>query len=181
MTKKSVSQRGTASVEIVVMLPFFLALLGAVFYLHGLAAATQAAGMAARSCAWSYALAGCEGSLPPICEEIGLGKPEGLRIGLPGSELEIKPNGEMDFDGSWFDAVADIPVLGAVVKGIFGVGKRIKATRKADEFMGDDKEVVTASTYVLCNTKAESWSDQVSKLFTRLLDCNEKTDALCKD
>jgi hypothetical protein len=39
---------------------------------------------------------------------------------------------------------------------------------------------VSASNYVLCNTKAESWSDKVTELFHQLINCDEKKDALCK-
>jgi hypothetical protein len=174
-------RRGTVSVEIMVMLPVFVSLFFAVTYLHGLGTATQAAGVAARACAWTYALQGCDGNVPSACQQIALGKPEGLRISLPGSELELMPNGETDFTGSWFDAIAELPVLGPAVKSVFGVGRRIKATRSTQEYMQEGQKIVSASNYVLCNTKAESWSAKIATLFDQLMNCDEKRDPLCKD
>jgi hypothetical protein len=174
-------RQGTASVEIVIMLPIFLALLFAVTYLHGLGSAFQSAAMAARACAWSYALQGCQGKVDSTCSQIPLGRPEGLRISLPGSEIELKASGEVDFDGSWFDAIAEMPLLGPAVKSVFGVGKRIKATRSYPKYMAKGNDTTTASTYVLCNVVAETWSNKVGDLLARVRDCNPKRDALCKD
>jgi hypothetical protein len=104
-----------------------------------------------------------------------------LRISLPGSELELKPNGEMDFTGSWFDAIAEVPILGSAVKSVFGTGKRIKATRPHAKYMAKGKGVTTASTYVLCNVVAESWSTKISDLLAQVKGCNPKKDVLCKE
>jgi|GEM_PF-7021648 len=180
MRRSLIDRRGTASVEIAIMLPVFIALLAAVSYFVGAAFAAQSAGMAARSCAWSHALSACEGELPKICQEVGLGKPEELKIARPDGESELTSNGEMDFHESWFDAVARVPVLGGALRSVFGVGKRIDAARSSRAFMSDDSETVVKSNYVLCNTKAETWSHKMSEMFGKLGACDEKEDPLCK-
>ncbi len=174
-------RQGTASVEIVIMLPVFIALFFAVTYLHGLGSASQSAAVAVRSCAWAYALEGCQGHLDAGCTELGLGKPEGFQLSVPGNEVELKPDGETQFSGGWFDAIDDVPILGAAARSVFGQGKRIQATRVTAGYMSGSEEVVSRSVYVLCNTTAESWSKKISDLFPRITDCDPNKDALCKD
>ncbi|MFT3928081.1 MAG: pilus assembly protein [Myxococcales bacterium] len=169
---------GVVSVEIVVMLPVFVALLGAVIYLHQRALAVQAASLAARTCAWTYALKGCEMPMPKVCDRKLLGSSKGWRVSLPGSQVEFSADG-VDFHGSYFDMIAEIPVFGAAVKSVFGVGERIYATKQTPQFMRSGKETVEASMYVLCNTRAETWTNNMGQLFDQLKDCSDKKGRLC--
>jgi hypothetical protein len=155
---------GTASVEVVVMLPLFIALLFAVSYLHGLGSAFLEAKNAARACAWTHALRGCADRLPPVCKAIGLGKSDGMRLSLAGSELEVRRDGTFELQRSYFDEVAAIPLVGAAVASVFGVGQRISATRTAPGYAGAREQVIAESVYVLCNSQAASWSDKVEEL-----------------
>src|SRR3954453_9582048 len=72
------TRRGTASVEVVVMLPVFVILFASGFYLHGLITAAQDAGIAARGCAWAHAVAGCPTQRPSLCRELQLSDPKAL-------------------------------------------------------------------------------------------------------
>ena len=60
-------QRGTASTEALIILPFFFVVWGALFFVHHLSEKKQVVNEVARSCAWQRMTSGCTGALPPEC------------------------------------------------------------------------------------------------------------------
>jgi hypothetical protein len=57
---RSLRQRGTASVEVVMMLPFFIVAFFGVYWMHAHYVGRQQAMLRARSCGWVYAAGACE-------------------------------------------------------------------------------------------------------------------------
>ena len=53
-------RRGTASVEVVMMLPFFFIVFFGIYWIHGHYSGRQQAMLRARSCGWVYAAGACE-------------------------------------------------------------------------------------------------------------------------
>ena len=164
MTRLRTNVRGTASVEIVVMLPVFITLFLATFYLHDLGMAAQRAGVASRSCIWAHAVAGCPDRRPAACDDLVLsdaqvGDPEDSEGAQDGSE-DVEPNPSK----SAFDRLADLPVVGAAIQALFGKGVRITATRSARAFMRSEYVSLSRSNYVVCNTVPATWSEKLDDL-----------------
>lgn len=156
--RKRTRSMGTASVEILVMLPVFVLLLASVFYVHRLGMASQTAASSARSCAWTFALKGCPEKLPDVCSGLG-----------PGAESEGESPKELE-GTSWFDGLDGIPVLGFAVRQVFGHGKRMGASRTAPFLDGETEVKVSSTQYVLCNSVAESWSGKIQDFLDYVTD-----------
>lgn len=60
-------KRGAAMAEGVIVLPFFIIVLAAIIYFHRAYATKISMNTKARSCAWSYAVNGCQKPLPDGC------------------------------------------------------------------------------------------------------------------
>jgi hypothetical protein len=167
------ARQGTASVEIVVMLPFFITLFAGIYYLHGLAMAVQQAGVASRSCVWAHAVAGCPKARPAICQNLNI---DDAKVGEGGAGETSGSGAESDGQyehasseaSSTFDKIANIPIVGAAVRAMFGKGVRITAQRGAPGFMGQDRVTMSRSNYVVCNTVPQSWEESVSELFSAI-------------
>ena len=63
------SQRGAASMEAVVAIPFLILVFAGILYVGNRAEAAQAARDRARSCAWLYSANGCR-EVPPSCQGV---------------------------------------------------------------------------------------------------------------
>lgn len=63
--------RGAVMAEAIIMLPFFVIVFAALYYLHGAYSEKLDRSVAARGCAWTHASAGCQDDLPPICTAAG--------------------------------------------------------------------------------------------------------------
>ncbi len=146
-------QRGTASVEIVVMLPVFILLFLGVMHIHSTGIARQEAQSAARACAYYYAVNGCsdDAAKAAICKDIEVGK-----IG------EIEKDSKDS--ASIVDKVGQWPILGPLVTQLFGEGSRALAERQAQAFVGDDDSKVSGRFYMVCNTVSQSWSGKVPEI-----------------
>ncbi len=152
------SQRGTASIEIVVMLPVFVVILACVFWLHGLGMTLQGVGMSSRGCAWAHALQGCPKALPPVC-------------GVLGSPLESDGGKLEEISGTgWFDKLDRIPILNLAVRSVFGHGKKISASQTHTGLAGTEGSTLFSTQYVLCNSVAESWSSKIEDLVKSVVD-----------
>src|SRR5690242_7227118 len=101
--------QGTVSVEIVVMLPVFLLLLSAAFYVYGRASAKQRALTAARGCAFQYAMHGCEKVK------------DGVDLCSDAEPDKLADTESEDFTGV-FSMIEDIPLVGQAVETLFGEG-----------------------------------------------------------
>lgn len=149
-------QRGTASVEIVVMLPVFILLFLGVMHIHSKGLAQQEAQTAARACAYYFAVNGCtdDAAEHPICDGIDVGKT--AKIKDAGSDTEEHHGFLTEVEG-W-------PILGTAVQMLFGEGSRALAQREAQSFIGTEPSQVSGRFFMVCNTRSVSWSDRMGEL-----------------
>lgn len=139
--------KGSASIEIMVMLPVFIVLFFGVFYLHRAAQSELAVRQEARACAWQFALSGCK-----------RGKGDGLcKNTAPTYEGDVASSQ----DKSVFGWIAEIPVLSEAVQFVFGEGMSAQAKTTTQAFMSSSTGEKSASTFLICNTVSESWEDKV--------------------
>ena len=148
--------RGTASVEVLVMLPMFILLLSAVYFCHARAAAKHDALTAARGCAFQFAMSGCRSSDPEVdlCAEAQASK----LARIDGSEST-----------GVLSTIEGIPLLGEPVKALFGEGARAQATRKSRGFMGGDALEHDERVILVCNTTSRSFFGHVKDSFCDLV------------
>lgn len=100
------NDEGTASIEAVIMIPFFIIVWGLLLFAVDVYKHKIDAGMQARDCGWSFAQTGCE-TLPPQCQAEP-GDPVAVDGGAGTGELE----------SSMDDLPLDIPIIGDVLNGI---------------------------------------------------------------
>lgn len=155
--------RGTASVEIVVMLPLFVILLAGVYHLHASGSAALVAAERARGCAFQYAVNGCESAeKAELCRDAQAAKGNDVK-----SESDARSEGgdetsqELARSESILDRVEDIPVLGALVRTLFGEGAVAVARTAAPGFMESEDGSVEKSYYIVCNTVSKGWSELI--------------------
>ena len=153
------NDRGTASVEIVVMLPVFILLLACVYYLLDQGQAKAEASSTARRCAWSYAVSGCQ-QKPPGCDGASM-REEGAE-----DDPEAQDTQGEQREGT-MDKIAGIPVVGPIVQGMVGEGFRVTATAEARAAVtADEKAAVRSDYYLLCNTVSQGWGDMIKRMFS---------------
>lgn len=144
-------ERGTASVEVVVMLPFFLLCLFGIYFVHDHASARSLSLARARGCAWQFATAGC----PDHHDLVNCGQAD---IAGAGERVE----GD---DESVLDRVSDIPVLGALVDGLFGTGRSVTSTHPAPAgVIAAGSTEVTARYFMVCNTVPRDWKSMIADM-----------------
>jgi hypothetical protein len=151
------SEAGAAMVEAVVLLPFFVLLMGGVYSLHDQASSRAHAKQLSRACAWALALDGCREPVPEICGEE---KPD-LQAGteeLSGGEISQEEVGKLD-------GVMDVPGLGALLRTL--LGKPVQVERRVP-LARDGALVASGVSGLLCNTKPGGWPSLGSKLFNRV-------------
>jgi hypothetical protein len=141
------NRRGSASVEVVVMLPVFLVLFFGVYHVHGVANARLEARAAARGCAYQFAMAACRDLTPAIdlCEGA-----EPVR----GAPLD---GGESEEPGSVLESIEDWPLLGPMVTSVFGESASARAEREARAYLGNDPTVEAGDLHLVCNTEPRGW------------------------
>jgi hypothetical protein len=146
--------RGTASVEIVVMLPVFLVLLLGTYYVHDVALARQRALSDARGCAYGYAVRGCpsDAAKVPGCK--------GLTAGLAG-EVDGHHSDTEAQAQALKDDVGRFPVLSSAVDALFGKGGRARAKRSHRDLLGSEPGATEQSFYMTCNTVPSSFADHL--------------------
>jgi hypothetical protein len=149
-------QRGTASVEVVVMLPMFIVLLAAVYHCHARAAAKQDALTAARGCAYQFAMAGCRAAEPDIdlCAA---------------AKAQTLARVEGEFTGV-FSRIEAIPLLGEPVKALFGEGARAQAVTRSKGFMGSEPLEHEEQVVLVCNTTSRTLFGAVKDSFCELIE-----------
>lgn len=91
---RNLRQRGTASVEVVMMLPFFFIVFFGIYWIHGHYAGRQQAMLRARSCGWVYAAGACEDKkgLEACLKDDG--RPDGDKEKASGSASGRWPNAD---------------------------------------------------------------------------------------
>lgn len=185
MTKREELQRrrraGTASVEVIVMLPFFLIVYSGIYFMYGHYMGRQQALLRARSCAWTYAAGGCDDketletclrNPPRTPNADGTERDEDAPAKQPSDDAnaEIKagavggddPNNPV---AKVINTLEGIPVLGDAIKWLLGKpvtvqGRQFvhlsKSSLKASDI------IVGAKYHTLCNSVPKRW-EQVAK------------------
>jgi hypothetical protein len=161
--RRRARRAGTASVEIVVMLPLFIVLFAAVYHLHATGSAALLAAEQSRACAWQFAVSGCEdASKVELCKGVLASKGADVK-----GESDARVQGgdeagaELDRSKSMLDKIEDIPVLGGLVRMLFGEGAVASARADAPRFMKAETVPLEKSYYIVCNTVSKSWGDLI--------------------
>jgi len=169
-------RRGTASVEVIVMLPFFLIAYSGIYFMYGHYMGRQQALLRARSCAWVYAAGGCEdkGALdsclsnpPPVLNPDGSEKHPTAVQPPDGSDPDTKvraADGENPVS-EVIEKLEGIPVLGDAIKWLLGKPVTVHARQlvhlsKSSLKPGDIS--VGSEYHTICNSVAKRW-EQVAK------------------
>lgn len=154
-------QRGAALAEFVVLLPVFVLLLVSVLYLFRTLEGRQLSMLKARSCGFQYAMNGCE-TVPPGCD-IFAGEGDD-QSGFEQAKGGLK-------ERSWLDAAAHFPVIGSMIKALFGEGRRGTASLAVARppLFGGGEVSVKGSFYILCNTKDKTLGEMATETFCTLL------------
>jgi len=135
--------RGTASIEAAVMLPFFILCWAGLLYVYHGHEAKLAAGVDARHCAWAYSNGGCR-VLPEGCRRL--------------STAEIEQDGQ---SGDWLAALDGIPVISGLAESIFGevatVGHDITVDRPP--LFGGGTVDASGTYTIMCNEERRDLGD----------------------
>ncbi len=152
--------RGAASVEAVIVLPFFILIFAGVLYVHHLWENRQIALMTARQCAWLFSASGCD-EQPSGCE--------GLVHAAGAEEQQNEVTDELD--GGVIDQLSGIPFLGPAIRGIFGTAleANIERQTRRPPVLGGGRVPVAARYYMMCNEKAQTLGELISGSFCGLV------------
>lgn len=135
--------RGTASIEAAVMLPFFILCWAGLLYVYHGHGQKLDASVSARQCAWEYSNNGCR-ALPEGCRRL--------------STSEIEQDG---MSGDWLAAVDNIPVIGGLAESIFGevatVGYSSELTRPP--MLGGGTVDASGNYTIMCNEEKRDIGD----------------------
>lgn len=140
-------QRGTASLEALLLLPVFLILWLGVFHMYKVQGSVLIARAQARRCAWRYSNAGCRGAAPPGCGD------------MSASDTALVAAGEND--GNIDGVLAALGPLGSLFEGVLGSAANVRVSRdvkKTSPIVAEDG-AVGASIYLLCNEKNRSTAE----------------------
>lgn len=164
--RRARAQAGTASVEIVVMLPVMIILFAAVYHLYSLGRAELTTSQSARACVWQYAIGGCraEGSL---CKPGSVKGEQKAEEKSPGQSKEPEPEDTRFKNAkathtSKLEKLADIPVVKQIVEFMFGEVASAHASTNVQQFRSEEQSKVQNSLYLVCNTVSESWGDKIT-------------------
>jgi len=151
-------QRGTASVEIVVMLPLFILLFVGVIHVHRVGLVRQEALATARACAFHFAVNGCTDAAAEHAICAGLNPQKGSPLTNDEAGKDTREH------HSLIEAIGSWKVVDHLVSGLFGARASARAERSVPGFMSRHDRKVQGTFYVVCNTVPESWSDKASEL-----------------
>lgn len=152
--------RGAASVEAVVVLPFFVLLFVSVLYVRDRAIAKQAAQMQARSCAWLYSAADCR-DVPPGCEGV-------LAEGQQGSPLpeirQVLTNAGRGIASGEGGAIVESVIgslLGRAIDHAFGRSVDARASETIDRpaLYGGGEQALAGHYHLACNLRPQEPGD----------------------
>lgn len=138
--------QGTASIEAVIMLPFFIIVWGLLLFAVDVYQHKINAGLQARDCGWSFAQTGCE-TLPPSCSE------------EPVDEFDTGDSASSSEITTALSGASEIPVVGdlltGALQGIFGK-LRIAETEldvQRPQVLGATTVHTTGSFAIMCNER----------------------------
>ena len=131
-------ERGTASIEAAVMLPFFIIAWAGLLYTYTGQDTLLKQRTLARHCAWAYSNSGCE-TLPPGCEAMG-------RTAMPS-----------DGAPDW----SSVPVLGTFVPTFFGEMVTVGSSQELQRppLFGGGTANATAPYSIMCNERYRSMGE----------------------
>ena len=132
-------------VEAAIVLPVLIVILIGATYLRELYLARAAVRLAARSCAWAYALEGCTGGDPAACDT----RLESAHAGeLP--QIAAATQRRMSNAG---DPFRDVPIVRDALAGLFGEATHAQSSASVP-FPLDDQRVgvARADNVVVCNS-----------------------------
>lgn len=168
---------GTASVEVIVMLPLFLIAYSGIYYMYGHYMGRQQALLRARSCGWTYAAGGCAdkdtldaclANPPRSPAPDGTEREQHATAVLPDdsapAETEVGGVGESGVS-QVIEKLEKIPVLGDAIKWLLGKPVTVHARKlvhlsKSSLATGDI--TIGADYHTMCNSVARRW-EQVAK------------------
>jgi hypothetical protein len=144
--KRPRRRTGAASIEAVMLLPFFILIFACVLYLEDLWENKQIAMLGARRSAWNASLEGCPKK--------------------PGSENTNEFSGEMGENGR-LDKLSGIPIVGNVIEGFFGKPSRSGASREVERppLLGGGTVEIPGCYYLMCNEKDRKLGEVVTDTF----------------
>jgi hypothetical protein len=153
------SQRGAASIEAVVILPFLILVYFGVALVFGRYDATQRSWASARSCAWAYSQRGCQGDLPAECGAATAGPseiPENPELDEAARTEQVQARGEEQqkvLDGMNH-------ALGDPRRTLFGEYTTVTAAIdfRAPLLFGEHRRV-SVTYHLACNLKEQRLSD----------------------
>ena len=153
-------QRGTASVEIVVMLPLFVLLLLGVYHLHHVGSAALLAVERARGCAFQFAVEGCQNSSKGarLCAGVVAEKADQVEQADKARALAGEATVEQERP-TVSDKIEQIPVLRELWRALFGEGSVVFASEQVSRFRRAGTDTLQTEQYMVCNTVSESWSE----------------------
>jgi hypothetical protein len=151
-------------VEATIALPVLIIVLIGATYLRQLYLARASTRLTSRSCAWSYALAGCRGSMAPECN----GSPESAQDGKP-PDIELAARQRT---GRADNPFRDVPVVSDALAGLFGQATRAEANATVPFPLDAEREgVARADTTVVCNSVPTEVIDIAKELLCDHLPC----------
>jgi hypothetical protein len=163
-------RRGTASVEVVMMLPFFILVFAGLYYMHGLYAGRQLAMTKARACGWAYAKAGCQGTRPSECPGPEGGDPGGASV--QAGQVAGNGNAGTGSAGQLVETIGAIPVIGNILVAPFEMlfGKPLTTNARhtinqPQPSYGPESFTVGGRYFTLCNTVRQTWTDVAQNIF----------------
>jgi hypothetical protein len=165
LRRRTRSREGTASVEIVVMLPVMIVLFAAVYHFYSLGRAELTTSQSARACVWQYALNGCR-DVGSMCEGSAVARGGDVEQRAPDQGKEPEPednrykNAKAIHKGV-FGTLEEIPVVKQVVEFLFGEVASATAATKVQEFRSQEQSRIENKLYLVCNTVSESWGSKI--------------------
>jgi len=155
--------RGVASVEAAVALPFFLLVLAGFFYVHSAIVKKHELSISVRACAWLYSQTNCQ-SIPSGCNEV-LGPPS-VAVTKPSLKLHDVLKGTERKAAALTGVISTIvtrllsPVLDAAFGESFAAVSRSSVNKP--ELYGGGTVSISAQYHLACNLAEEEPLDVVS-------------------
>jgi hypothetical protein len=147
-TRSRRARSGVAMVEAVILVPVLGMLLIGTLFVRERYLTRQRALVAARRCAWEYALSGCDDhALPASCSDAP--RTDQSSQGSDASQAVID-QARLGADGSNFDVFDEVPILGTAMRALFGtttsasVRREVRVPWSATGTVSEGGEIVVA-------------------------------------
>lgn len=151
-------QQGTASIEALIMLPFFIMVWGLLLFTVDVYKHKIDAGIRARDCGWTFAQTGCE-TVPASCQE------------EPGDPISTEDSvGSGELASSVDDLPIDIPIIGDVLNGvvdtIFGELRRARheSTVQRPQVLGSTTVHTRGAFAIMCNERPRTIGEMATDM-----------------